>query len=123
MGLTARDLLLVSPELALVGLALAIVLLDLVLDRKGFVLVAGIAGLAAPLAAAVGLWALVHDGAPELAFHGALIVDAFGLYFKLLIVGILGYELSFEGALEYGLSQPVSSPEVGVYDAVGPLDC
>ncbi len=90
MGLKPFDLLLVSPELALVGLAVAIVLLDLVLDRKGFVVVLGIAGLAVPLGAAVGLWFLVQDGGPEMAFHGALIVDAFGLYFKLLIVGILG---------------------------------
>ena len=39
MGLTLRDLMLVSPELALVVLALAIVLLDLVLERKRFVLI------------------------------------------------------------------------------------
>ncbi len=90
MGLRPFDLLLVSPELALVVLALAIVLLDLVLDRKGFVLALGFAGLAVPLGAAVGLWALVQDSGPEMAFHGALVIDAFGLYFKLLIVGILG---------------------------------
>ena len=99
MDLTARDLLLVSPELALVVLALAIVLLDLVLDRKGFVVVLGVAGLAAPLAAALGLWALVADGGPEMAFHGALVVDTFALYFKLLIVGILG--LLFLSSADY----------------------
>ncbi|MCH8847643.1 MAG: NADH-quinone oxidoreductase subunit N [Chloroflexi bacterium] len=88
--MSARDLLLVSPELALVVLAVAIVLLDLVLDRKGFVLAVGIAGLAVPLAAALGLWAIVADGGPEMAFHGALVVDAFAIFFKLLIVGILG---------------------------------
>ena len=90
MGLTLRDLMLVSPELALVVLALAIVLLDLVLERKGFVLAVGVAGLGVPLAAALGLWAVVADGGAEMAFHGALIVDTFALYFKLLIVGILG---------------------------------
>ncbi|MCI0778883.1 MAG: NADH-quinone oxidoreductase subunit N [Chloroflexi bacterium] len=88
--MSARDLLLVSPELALVVLAVAIVLLDLVLDRKGFVLAVGIAGLAVPLAAAVGLWTIVADGGPEMAFHGALVIDAFAIFFKLLIVGTLG---------------------------------
>ena len=90
MELTTRDLLLVSPELALLVLALAVVLLDLVLARKGFVIVLGIVGLAVPLGAALGLWALVQDGGPEMAFHGALIVDTFAVYFKLLIVGVLG---------------------------------
>ena len=90
MGLTLRDLMLVSPELALVVLALAIVLLDLVLERKRFVVAVGVAGLGVPLAAALGLWAVVADGGAEMAFHGALIVDTFALYFKLLIVGILG---------------------------------
>jgi NADH-quinone oxidoreductase subunit N len=93
MGLEGRDLYLVSPELAMVCLAAAIVLLDLVVKRKGLILTLALLGLLIPLAAGINLWDEVHEGGPEVAFNGSLLVDKFALYFKFLILGILALVL------------------------------
>ena len=89
MGLSGHDLYLIGPELALVSLATVVVLLDLVLKRKGLVLAAGLAGLIVPVLAALSLWSAVRGGGAEMAFHGALVVDEFALYFKFLILAVL----------------------------------
>ena len=106
MGLSARDLYLVSPELALAALALAVVLLDLVVRRKGVVAALAVLGLAAPLGLSAALWGEAHaePGGALSAFNGALVVDKFALYFKFLIAGALGLVLlASRGALErYG---------------------
>ena len=102
MGLTGRDLYLVSPELALAALALAVVLLDLVVRRRGVVSALAVVGLAAPFALSVALWGEAHaaEGGALSAFNGALVVDKFALYFKLLIVGALALVLlASRGAL------------------------
>ena len=54
--MTIQDLYLLSPEVALVGLALAIVLLDLVITEKRILAVVVALGLLVPAALAVVLW-------------------------------------------------------------------
>mgnify|MGYP007053916757 CR=1 FL=1 len=56
MVISARDLFLVSPELAMVGLAVVVIGLDLALRRKGIVIAVGLVGLLVPLVLAVNLW-------------------------------------------------------------------
>ena len=90
MGIEARDLFLISPELSLVALAAIVVLLDLVARRAGVAVVVGLVGLIVPFAAGIGLWNEVHAaGGAELGFNGSLVVDKFALYFKFLILGVL----------------------------------
>ncbi len=95
MGLTARDIFLISPELALVGVALIVVLADVVLRRRGLAVALAIAGLAAPLLLSLALWDEVHSLAAgaEVGFNGSLVVDKFALFFKFLIVGVLALVL------------------------------
>ena len=91
MRLGLHDVYLLSPELALVGLAVLLVLLDLVVKRKGVLLTVGAVALALPVALSVVLWNDVH-GLPEGAdtgFFGTLVVDKFALFFKFLILGVL----------------------------------
>ena len=102
MGLTGRDLYLVSPELALAALALAVVLLDVVVRRRGVVSALAVVGLAAPFALSVALWGEAHaaESGALSAFNGALVVDKFALFFKFLIVGTLALVLlASRGAL------------------------
>ena len=94
MGIEARDLFLISPELSLVALAAIVVLLDLVARRAGVAVVVGLVGLIAPFAAGIGLWGEIHAaGGAELGFNGSLVVDKFALYFKFLILGVLALVL------------------------------
>jgi NADH-quinone oxidoreductase subunit N len=90
MGIDGRDIFLISPELSMLGLAVLVVGIDFVVKRKGFVLLIGLLGLLVPLVAGINVWGEVHASGPETAFNGALIVDKFALYFKFLIMGILG---------------------------------
>ena len=98
MGL--RDVLLISPELALTGLAVLVVLLDLVIGRrKGVLLAVGTIGLLVPAGFSIVLWNEVHSlpAGAEAAFFGTIVVDKFALFFKLLIVGILALLLLASG--------------------------
>lgn len=77
------DLYLVSPELSLLILAVVVILLDLVTERKGILPVISIIGLLVPFGFTVALW-----GINEIAFNGMLAVDNFSLFFKFLIIAI-----------------------------------
>ena len=90
MGVSGRDLLLVAPELALTVLATLVVLADLLFRGRRWVPALAVVGLAAPLIASAGLWNEVRANGPETAFGGSLVVDEFALFFKFLIVGIVG---------------------------------
>jgi NADH-quinone oxidoreductase subunit N len=90
MGIEGRDLFLLSPELSLLALAVVVVGIDLVVKNKGLVLLFTLLGLLVPLLAAINVWNDVHASGAEIAFNGALVVDKFALYFKFLILGILG---------------------------------
>ena len=74
---------LLSPELSLCGIALAVVLLDLVIENKKILAGFSVAALAIPIAFIVALW-----GEQQSTFGGMLVVDEFSLFFKFLILGI-----------------------------------
>ncbi|MEE8518068.1 MAG: NADH-quinone oxidoreductase subunit N, partial [Dehalococcoidia bacterium] len=99
MGIGARDLYLVSPALSLAVLAAVVLLADLFIGRKRWVLVIAVAGLIVPMALGISLWSEVHDEGAQLAFNGSLMVDKFALFFTFLIVGIVA--LVFVSGEEY----------------------
>jgi NADH-quinone oxidoreductase subunit N len=77
------NLTILMPELILCGFAMLIILLDLGVKRKGVLAGLGIAGLIASAIYSMMMW-----GIPRLsAFGGALVVDQFGIFFKLIITG------------------------------------
>ena len=89
--MTIADVRLLSPELALAGLALVVILLDLVVPRKGFLaLVAGL-GLLIPLGLSIWLWIDVNNepGRQLVGIFNTLTVDQFALFFKFLVLGIV----------------------------------
>ena len=99
MGVEAHDLFLVSPELGLLGLAVAVILLDLVIPRKNVVFIIAVAGLLIPTAAGINLWDEVNATGPQAALNGALVVDKFALYFKFIVLGVLA--LLFLSSVEF----------------------
>jgi NADH-quinone oxidoreductase subunit N len=76
---------LLSPELSLCGIALAVILLDLVVKNKKILAGFSVIALALPIAFTVALW-----GEQETTFGGMLVLDEFSLFFKFLLVGIAG---------------------------------
>jgi len=76
---------LLSPELSICGIALAVVLLDLVIENKKLLAGISVVALAIPIAFIVALW-----GENQSTFGGMLVVDEFSLFFKFLLVGIAG---------------------------------
>ena len=93
MGLSARDILLLSPELSLVVAALLVVVSDLAMRRRGTALVLALAGIAVPFLLSIWLWYQVRANGAEMGFNGSLAVDEFALYFKFLILGTLALVL------------------------------
>ena len=77
------NLYLIAPELSLCALGILVILLDLVIEKKGILAIVSSLGLIAPLAFTISLW-----GRQETAFHGMLVVDEFSLFFKVLFIGI-----------------------------------
>lgn len=72
------------PELSLAAFAIVVVLLDLVVQRKGWLAVVSIAGLAVSAGFTVVMW----GGNSQTIFNNMLAVDNFALFFKLLFLGI-----------------------------------
>lgn len=88
--MTIHDLYLLSPELSVAGLATLLLLLDLIVSRKGIILGLGVVGLAIPLGFSIALWFTVGDDAAAEntgVLAGTLIVDKFALFFKFLFIG------------------------------------
>jgi NADH-quinone oxidoreductase subunit N len=83
--MSARDLYLVSPALAMALLATVVVLAGPLLRRPGGVQTLALAGLAVPFGLGVSLWAGL-DGA-EAGFGGALVVDGLSVLLGLLVSG------------------------------------
>ena len=95
--MTPDDVRLLSPEIALVGVGLLVILLDLVVGRKGVLAVASAVGLLVPLALSIWLWVdlteLKVDRESERQLVGVfdtLVVDRFALFFKFLVLGVAG---------------------------------
>ena len=96
--MTWEDLRLLSPEVAMVGVAIFVILLDLVVTRKGLLGLAAMLGLLIPLGLSIWLWVDV-DNEPSRQLVGifnltesraALTVDQFALFFKFLVIGVVG---------------------------------
>ena len=77
------DFWLLSPELALCGIALLVILLDLFIEQKKMLAWISVVGLIIPIALTIALW-----GEREVSFSGMLVVDDFSLFFKFVIFGI-----------------------------------
>ena len=94
--MTAYDLYLVSPYLALAALAMLVIVADLITRRTGWLVGLSFVGLAAP--AALSAWQLMDltsSGASELTAEGSVIlytlsIDRFALFFNFLILAAVG---------------------------------
>jgi len=75
---------LLTPEFILVGTAIAVILLDLVIQRIGWLVVAAIAGIVISAGFALAMW----GSSSQAIFNNMLAVDNFALFFKLLFLGI-----------------------------------
>ena len=112
--MSAQDVYLLAPELALAVLAGIIVLLDLVVTRKGVLAAVAVIGLVVPVAMSLLLWSDVqacergslsgslaescHDGQLSAIFN-TLVVDEFALFMKFLVLAIVG--LVILGSVDY----------------------
>ncbi|MBA7506773.1 NAD(P)H-quinone oxidoreductase subunit 2 [subsurface metagenome] len=72
------------PELTLAAFAVAVILLDLFIQRKGLLVVVSLAGLVASAGFTLAMW----GGSSQAIFNNMLAVDNFALFFKLLFLGI-----------------------------------
>ena len=72
------------PELSLAGFAIAVILLDLFIERKGLLAIVSLAGLVISAGFTIAMW----GGSFQTIFNNMLAVDSFALFFKLLFLGI-----------------------------------
>ena len=89
--MTSQDLFLLSPELSMAGLAMLLLLLDLVVSRKGALTAFGGIGLAVPLAFSLALWSSLESNgvaSNDGILANTLVVDRFSLFFKFLFIGV-----------------------------------
>ncbi len=77
------DLWLLAPEISLGFFALLVVVLDLLVERKGILVGVSLAGIVVAGLLTIALW-----GEPRAAFNNMLAVDPFALFFKLLFLAI-----------------------------------
>jgi NADH-quinone oxidoreductase subunit N len=75
---------LLAPELTLAGFAILVILLDLVVPRKGWLAVVSIIGIVVAAGFAITMW----GGSSQALFNNMLAVDNFALFFKLLLLSI-----------------------------------
>ena len=88
--MTTHDLFLLSPELSIAGVAMLLILVDLVLPRKNILPALAVVGLAVPLGFSIGLWFdLNNDGVSSMqGIFNTLVVDKFSLFFKFLFLAV-----------------------------------
>jgi len=75
---------LLIPELILVAIAIVVILLDLVIQRKVWLAVVSIAGLLVSAGFAIAMW----GGGSQAIFNNMMAVDNFAIFFKLLFLAI-----------------------------------
>ena len=75
---------LLAPELSLAVTAIVVILLDLVIQRKGWLVVVSLAGIVVSAGFSLAMW----GGSSQAIFNNMLAVDNFALFFKLLFMGI-----------------------------------
>ena len=90
--MNVNDIYLISPEISLVGLGLLLLSLDLLWKKKEFFPYVAFLGLFLPIILSICLWYDVSNeiGGELTGIKGALIVDKFSIYFKLIVLGALG---------------------------------
>ncbi|MBL76139.1 MAG: NADH-quinone oxidoreductase subunit N [Chloroflexi bacterium] len=93
MGIETTDLIAISPELALILLASCVLFIDLIFPKKALGQTLGILGLFFPICATLFLWNQLSMNGDYFAFHSSLVTDHFALFFKLLILVVLGLVL------------------------------
>lgn len=101
--MNAHDVYLISPQIAMAGMAGIIVLLDMFVENKRVVMTTAFLGLFAPLVLSLILWFNIPDD--NVGLFGALVVDKFSLFFHILFVGVgalvflssIRYQDKFEG--------------------------
>ncbi len=99
--MTAHDIYLLSPEIAIASLAALLLLVDLVVRRKGYLAPLALLGLVVPLALGILLWLDLDGGAAipnEGILSSSLVVDRFSLFFKLLLVPVAAVVILMSGA-------------------------
>jgi NADH-quinone oxidoreductase subunit N len=75
---------LLAPELTLVAFAIIVILLDLFIQRKGWLVVVSIVGIVVAAGFTIAMW----GGSSQALFSNMLAVDNFALFFKLLFLAI-----------------------------------
>ncbi len=75
---------LLAPELSLAVTAIVVILLDLVIQRKGWLVVVSLVGIVVSAGFSLAMW----GGNAQAIFNNMLAVDNFALFFKLLFMGI-----------------------------------
>ena len=90
--MTPRDVYLLSPELALVGIALAIVLFDLFTSNKKILAVMSVIALSIPFILSIILWMDIDSSTQNafLGMFGTFTVDKFSLFFKFIVLAVVG---------------------------------
>ncbi len=85
--MTLHDIYLLSPEISLAAIAMALILLDLVVSRKSILAVFGVVGLAIPVILSIILWVDLDNSSTSQmqGVFGTLVVDKFSLFFKFLL--------------------------------------
>jgi NADH-quinone oxidoreductase subunit N len=78
------NLALFTPEISLVGFAAVVILLDLFIQRKGWLVAVSLIGILVSAGLAISLW----GGNPQAIFNNMLAVDDFAIFFKFLFLGI-----------------------------------
>ena len=73
-----------TPELTLAASAIIVILLDLVIQRKGWLVAVSIAGIVVAAGFTIAMW----GGSSQAIFNNMLAVDNFALFFKLLFLAI-----------------------------------
>ncbi len=90
--MNSHDIYLLSPEISVAGLAIIVLLLDLVISRKGYLTIIAALGLTVPLGFSLSLWVVGLDGATSVSNDGILAttlsVDKFSLFFKFLLLAM-----------------------------------
>ena len=81
-----HDVYLISPQIAMAGMAGFIVLLDMFVANKRVVMTTAFLGLSAPMVLSLILWFNIPDD--NVGLFGALIVDRFSLFFHILFVTV-----------------------------------
>src|SRR3989441_8386413 len=82
------DLYLVSPELSLVFVALAVMLVDLFVKRRIVTVTVALVGLIIPLALTISLALTLDFSVGHHAFFDMLVVDQYALFFKVIFLVI-----------------------------------